>query len=66
MLIKLWDWDKGWKNVQIFEGHSHYVMVSGLDFFWRWLSWKRQDAFQETFPEIRVSGLQKCQWKMMG
>jgi len=27
MLIKLWDWDKGWKNVQVFEGHSHYVMV---------------------------------------
>ncbi|KAG9244405.1 coatomer WD associated region-domain-containing protein [Calycina marina] len=26
MLIKLWDWDKGWKNVQTFEGHSHYVM----------------------------------------
>lgn len=26
MLIKLWDWDKGFKNVQVFEGHSHYVM----------------------------------------
>jgi len=26
MLIKLWDWDKGWKCVQVFEGHSHYVM----------------------------------------
>ncbi|KAG4414403.1 hypothetical protein IFR04_012466 [Cadophora malorum] len=26
MTIKLWDWDKGWKCVQIFEGHSHYVM----------------------------------------
>jgi coatomer subunit beta' len=26
MSIKLWDWDKGWKCVQVFEGHSHYVM----------------------------------------
>ncbi|GAB7351155.1 hypothetical protein MBLNU459_g1608t1 [Dothideomycetes sp. NU459] len=26
MTIKLWDWDRGWKCVQIFEGHSHYVM----------------------------------------
>ncbi|KAJ8452033.1 hypothetical protein Cgig2_016614 [Carnegiea gigantea] len=26
MLIKLWDWDKGWVCTQIFEGHSHYVM----------------------------------------
>lgn len=26
MLIKLWDWDKGWTCNQIFEGHSHYVM----------------------------------------
>lgn len=26
MLIKLWDWEKGWKNVMVFEGHSHYVM----------------------------------------
>uniref|UniRef100_A0A061QYC6 Coatomer subunit beta' n=1 Tax=Tetraselmis sp. GSL018 TaxID=582737 RepID=A0A061QYC6_9CHLO len=26
MLIKLWDWDKGWNCTQIFEGHSHYVM----------------------------------------
>lgn len=26
MMIKLWDWDKGWENVQIFEGHTHYVM----------------------------------------
>ena len=26
MLVKLWDWDKGWACTQIFEGHSHYVM----------------------------------------
>jgi coatomer subunit beta' len=26
MLIKLWDWDKGWQCTQVFEGHSHYVM----------------------------------------
>lgn len=29
MLIKLWDWDKGWACVQVFEGHSHYVMQVG-------------------------------------
>lgn len=26
MTVKLWDWEKGWKCVQVFEGHSHYVM----------------------------------------
>jgi len=26
MLIKLWNWDKKWNCVQVFEGHSHYVM----------------------------------------
>ena len=26
MLIKLWDWDKAWTCVSVFEGHSHYVM----------------------------------------
>ena len=26
MTIKLWDWDKSWKCVQVFEGHNHYVM----------------------------------------
>jgi coatomer subunit beta' len=26
MLIKLWDWDKGWSCTQVFEGHVHYVM----------------------------------------
>ncbi|KAF2836124.1 COPI vesicle coat beta [Patellaria atrata CBS 101060] len=26
MTIKLFDWDRGWKCVQVFEGHSHYVM----------------------------------------
>ncbi|KAF4164319.1 hypothetical protein CNMCM6936_009323 [Aspergillus lentulus] len=26
MTIKLWDWEKGWKCVQVYEGHSHYVM----------------------------------------
>ena len=26
MTIKLWDWDKAWKCVQIYEGHAHYVM----------------------------------------
>ncbi|KAI8053345.1 coatomer WD associated region-domain-containing protein [Syncephalis plumigaleata] len=26
MRIKLWDWEKGWKCIKTFEGHSHYVM----------------------------------------
>ena len=26
MLIKLWDWEKGWQCTRVFEGHSHYVM----------------------------------------
>ncbi|KAJ3194691.1 Coatomer subunit beta' [Irineochytrium annulatum] len=26
MLIKLWDWEKGWKNVMTFDGHTHFVM----------------------------------------
>ena len=26
MLIKLWDWERGWACAQVFEGHSHYVM----------------------------------------
>ncbi|BDD58203.1 hypothetical protein MPDQ_003357 [Monascus purpureus] len=26
MTIRLWDWEKGWKCVQIFEGHAHYIM----------------------------------------
>jgi hypothetical protein len=30
MLIKLWDWDKAWACVQVFEGHSHYVMQVGV------------------------------------
>lgn len=24
--IKLWDWDREWTCVQVFEGHEHYVM----------------------------------------
>eukprot|EP01103_Thecamoeba_quadrilineata_P012279 TRINITY_DN3129_c0_g1_i2.p1 TRINITY_DN3129_c0_g1~~TRINITY_DN3129_c0_g1_i2.p1 ORF type:complete len:219 (-),score=37.68 TRINITY_DN3129_c0_g1_i2:247-903(-) len=25
-LIKLWNWEEDWVNVQVFEGHNHYVM----------------------------------------
>ncbi|XP_016649234.1 PREDICTED: coatomer subunit beta'-2-like [Prunus mume] len=25
-VIKLWDWEKDWSCIQIFKGHSHYVM----------------------------------------
>ena len=35
MLIKLWDWDKGWACTQVFEGHSHYVMA---------VSWNPKDT----------------------
>ncbi|CAG7956491.1 unnamed protein product [Penicillium nalgiovense] len=31
MTIKLWDWEKGWKCVQVFEGHSHYVMGMAIN-----------------------------------
>ena len=31
MLIKLWDWDKKWQCSQVFEGHSHYVMMIVLN-----------------------------------
>ena len=31
MTIKLWDWDKGWKCVQVYEGHSHYVMGMAIN-----------------------------------
>jgi coatomer subunit beta' len=27
MTIKLWDWEKNWRCVQVFEGHSHYIMA---------------------------------------
>ena len=37
MLIKLWDWDKGWACTQIFEGHSHYVMQASRLGWWRCL-----------------------------
>jgi len=26
MTIKLWDWEKGWRLMQTFEGHTHFVM----------------------------------------
>ena len=27
MTVKLWDWEKKWQCSQVFEGHSHYVMM---------------------------------------
>lgn len=27
MVIKLWNWDKNWACGQVFEGHTHYVMM---------------------------------------
>ncbi|KAF8583901.1 coatomer beta [Ramaria rubella] len=26
MTIKAWDWEKQWKCIQIYEGHTHYIM----------------------------------------
>ncbi|KDQ15522.1 hypothetical protein BOTBODRAFT_158406 [Botryobasidium botryosum FD-172 SS1] len=26
MTIKAWDWEKGWKCIQTYEGHTHYIM----------------------------------------
>ncbi|EIN11093.1 coatomer beta' subunit [Punctularia strigosozonata HHB-11173 SS5] len=26
MTIKAWDWEKNWKCVQVYEGHTHYIM----------------------------------------
>ncbi|EJD51286.1 Coatomer, beta' subunit [Auricularia subglabra TFB-10046 SS5] len=26
MTIKAWDWERGWKCVQVFEGHTHFIM----------------------------------------
>lgn len=26
LMIKLWDWEKGWALIRTFEGHAHYVM----------------------------------------
>lgn len=26
MTIKMWDWDKNWRLLQTFEGHTHFVM----------------------------------------
>ncbi|KAF9426090.1 hypothetical protein BGZ94_006955 [Podila epigama] len=27
MTIRLWDWEKGWKCIQTFEGHTHFIMT---------------------------------------
>ncbi len=27
LTIKLWDWERAWKQVATFEGHTHYVMA---------------------------------------
>lgn len=29
--IKAWDWEKGWRQVAVFEGHSNYVMGIALN-----------------------------------
>nr|XP_019042589.1 coatomer beta' subunit [Kwoniella bestiolae CBS 10118]OCF21519.1 coatomer beta' subunit [Kwoniella bestiolae CBS 10118] len=31
MTVKCWDWDKGWRCVQIFEGHTHYIMALAIN-----------------------------------
>jgi len=27
MTVKAWDWDRGWRCAQTFEGHTHYIMA---------------------------------------
>ena len=34
MTIRAWDWEKGWKCIQVFEGHSHYVMGMAINPKW--------------------------------
>lgn len=31
LTIKCFDWDKNWKCVQVFEGHTHYVMQTAFN-----------------------------------
>lgn len=31
MTIKAWDWEKGWRCVQVFEGHTHYIMALAIN-----------------------------------
>ncbi|KAI9774523.1 MAG: hypothetical protein M1840_002770 [Geoglossum simile] len=31
MTIKVWNWEKDWKCIQVFEGHSHYVMSLAIN-----------------------------------
>lgn len=31
MTIKAWDWDKNWRCVQVFEGHTHYIMSLAIN-----------------------------------
>lgn len=26
LTIKIWDWDKGWQEVNCYEDHEHYIM----------------------------------------
>ena len=53
MTIKLWDWDKGWKNVQVFEGHSHYVMVCAIP-------WEILSAVDGFVDRLLVGVLRTC------
>ena len=31
MSVKMWDWERNFDCVQIFEGHSHYVMMAKIN-----------------------------------
>mmetsp|Transcript_2894 Transcript_2894/g.5235 ORF Transcript_2894/g.5235 Transcript_2894/m.5235 type:complete len:990 (-) Transcript_2894:195-3164(-) len=31
MTVKLWDWEKNFDCVQVFEGHAHYVMMARIN-----------------------------------
>ena len=57
MLIKLWDWEKKWQCSQVFEGHSHYVMMIVLN-----PKDNNQFASASLDRTIRVSGKGRVPW----
>ncbi|XP_020582433.1 coatomer subunit beta'-1-like isoform X1 [Phalaenopsis equestris] len=47
MLIKLWDWEKGWLCTRIFEGHTHYVMQIAFNL-------KDTNTFASVFLDCKI------------
>ena len=53
MSIKLWNWDKEFKCIQVFEGHSHYVRSAAYASPSKYLS-RRSLVFRETRKNRRL------------